>query len=132
MKTKIKRAFPLFLAALTLTATVSSAIVAVMAEDESPGDSQNVTSTVVPEDSLFNSNKAMPDTWVFTDGLGRTSVTNADVGDVREDKTVIMFYWDWHDELGRQGCVNTTEFLKLYPAAKNDYNHEAWKGTGHY
>ena len=54
MKTKIKRAFPLFLAALTLTATVSSAIVAVMAEDESPGDSQNVTSTVVPEDSLFN------------------------------------------------------------------------------
>ncbi len=132
MKTKIKRAFPLFLAALTLTATVSSAIVAVMAEDESPGDSQNVTSTVVPEDSLFNSNKAMPDTWVFTDGLGRTSVTNADVGDVREDKTVIMFYWDWHDELGRQGCVNTTEFLKLYPEAKNDYNHEAWKGTGHY
>ena len=31
----------------------------------------------IPADSLLNTHKVMPDTWVFTDGLGRVSVTNA-------------------------------------------------------
>ncbi len=90
-------------------------------------------SAVIPEDSLWHQNAAMPDTWVFTDGLGRVSLTNAEVGDPREDKTLAMFYWTWHTkETAAQGAVNTTELLKQYPDAKNDYNHQAWVGTGHY
>ncbi len=88
--------------------------------------------TGIPEDSLFNKNSAMPDTWVFTDGLGRKSLTYDDVGPVREGKTLALFYWTWHEELGRQGATNTTELMKLYPDAKNDYNHQAWVGTGRY
>ena len=87
----------------------------------------------IPEDSLWHQNQAMPDTWVFTDGLGRVSLTNAEVGAPREDKTLAMFYWTWHTkETASKGAVNTTELLKEYPYAKNDYNHQAWAGKGHY
>ena len=88
---------------------------------------------VIPEDSLSHQNEVMPDTWVFTDGLGRVSLTYADVGAPREDKTLAMFYWTWHTkETASAGAVNTTELLKQYPDAKNDYNHQAWVGTGRY
>ena len=91
---------------------------------------QNV---VIPEDSLSHQTEVMPDTWVFTDGLGRVSLTYADVGAPREDKTLAMFYWTWHTkETASKGAVNTTELMKEYPDAKNDYNHQAWKGKGHY
>ena len=87
----------------------------------------------IPKDSLWHNNQAMPDTWVFTDGLGRVSLTNAEVGAPREDKTLAMFYWTWHTkETASKGAVNTTELLKEYPDAKNDYHHQAWVGKGHY
>ena len=87
----------------------------------------------IPADSLLHTHKVMPDTWVFTDGLGRVSLTNADVGDPKEDKTLAMFYWTWHTkDMAAQGYVNTTELLAKYPDAKNNYNHPAWEGTGHY
>ena len=88
---------------------------------------------VIPEESLSHQTEVMPDTWVFTDGLGRVSLTYADVGAPREDKTLAMFYWTWHTkETASKGAVNTTELLKEYPDAKNDYNHVAWQGKGHY
>lgn len=87
---------------------------------------------VIPEDSLLHTHKVMPDTWVFTDGLGRVSLTNADVGNPREDRTLAMFYWTWHADLAHGGATNTTELMKEHPDAKNDYNHSAWAGTGHY
>ena len=87
----------------------------------------------IPKDSLWHNNQAMPDTWVFTDGLGRVSLTNAEVGAPREDKTLAMFYWTWHTkETASKGAVNTTELLKEFPDAKNDYHHQAWVGKGHY
>lgn len=91
------------------------------------------TENGIPEDSLYHQNEVKPDTWVFTDGLGRTSLTNADVGDPRDDKTLAMFYWTWHTtEVAKRGAVNTTELMEKYPDAKNDYDHEAWKNTGRY
>ena len=87
----------------------------------------------IPADSLLNTHKVMPDTWVFTDGLGRVSVTNAEVGDPKADKTLAMFYWTWHTKaMAAAGYTDTTKLLEKYPEAKNDYNHAAWAGTGHY
>ncbi len=77
------------------------------------------------EDHILNTHPVMPDTWVFTDGLGRESLTYADVGGPK-DKTVAMFYWTWHADLGGSNPLNVTEFMKKYPEAKNDYDHPAW------
>ncbi len=88
---------------------------------------------VIPEDSLIYTHPVQPDTWVFTDGLGRTSLTYADVGAPRDGKTVAMFYWTWHtggflsDE-----PVNLQEYSEKYPEAMRDYNNEIWKGTSTY
>ena len=102
-------------------------------EDSVTGDHVAPPAYVIPEDSLIYTHPVMPDTWVFTDGLGRVSLTNADVGDPKEDKTLAMFYWTWHTkDMAAQGYVNTTELLAKYPDAKNNYNHPAWEGTGHY
>ncbi len=81
---------------------------------------------VPTEDSLLNTHKVMPDTWVFTDGLGRESLTYADVGGPKEDKTVAMFYWTWHDNRGGGEPLNTNDFILAHPDAKNDYDHPAW------
>ena len=85
---------------------------------------------VIPEDSLLNTHKVMPDTWVFTDGLGRTSLTYEDVGGVKDDKTVAMFYWTWHADLGGNQPLNINNFIKEHPDAKNDYDHPAWPTSG--
>ena len=77
-------------------------------------------------DSLLNTHKVMPDTWVFTDGLGRTALTYEDVGGVKDDKTVAIFYWTWHVDLANNEPSNLTEFMQEYPDAKNDYHHPAW------
>ncbi len=85
---------------------------------------------VIPEDSLLNTHKVMPDTWVFTDGLGRTSLTYEDVGGPKDDKTVAMFYWTWHADLGGNQPLNITEFMKEHPDARVDYDHPAWPTSG--
>ncbi len=80
---------------------------------------------VIPEDSLIYTHEVMPDTWVFTDGLGRTSLTNAEVGDPREDKTVAIFFWTWHN--GRPTALNINDAVEQYPEAARDPNHEVWQ-----
>ena len=79
---------------------------------------------VIPSDSLIYTHEVMPDTWVFTDGLGRVSLTNAEVGDPREDKTVAMFFWTWHN--GRPTVINVNNAAEKYPEAVRDYNHPVW------
>ena len=79
---------------------------------------------VIPSDSLIYTHEVMPDTWVFTDGLGRVSLTNAEVGDPREDKTVSMFFWTWHN--GRPTVINVNDAAEKYPEAVRDFNHPVW------
>ena len=79
---------------------------------------------VIPDDSLIKTHEVMPDTWVFTDGLGRVSLTNAEVGDLREDKTVSMFFWTWHN--GRPTVINVNDAAEKYPEAVRDFNHPIW------
>ncbi len=82
---------------------------------------------VIPDDSLIYTHTVMPDTWVFTDGLGRVSLTNAEVGDPREDRTLALFYWTWHGDLASGNePLNVNDFIIRYPEAQNDYNHPAW------
>lgn len=83
---------------------------------------------VIPEDSLIYTHEVMPDTWVFTDGLGRVSLTNAEVGDPREDKTVAMFFWTWHN--GRATVINVNDAAEEYPEAVRDANHPVWTPAG--
>ncbi len=130
---KFKKSSKLVAILLAMLCTASSvALTSSAIEDGSSADTE-LSEYGLPKDSLYNTNKAMSDTWVFTDGLGRVSLTNAEVGDVREDKTIVMFYWDWHEDLGNgNGALNTTELMKLYPDAKNDYTHQAWKRKGKY
>ena len=81
----------------------------------------------IPKNSLIYTNEVMPDTWVFTDGLGRQALTNQDVGDLKEDKSVGMFYWDWHEvgQLSRE-ISNIQETVDEFPLSVNDYANEAW------
>lgn len=84
----------------------------------------------IPKDSLIYTHEVMPDTWVFTDGLGRTSLTNKEVGDPKDDKTVAIFYWTWHtSERYSLPPFNLQEFCEEHPEAINDYNNPLWPKT---
>ncbi|MBR5280803.1 MAG: hypothetical protein IKU26_07560 [Clostridia bacterium] len=71
-----------------------------------------------------------PDTWVAVDGLGRTLSGYGEVGGTRENKTVGMFFHNWHDYWSGVKPMNITEILAQYPEARNDYDHPAWENSG--
>ncbi len=86
---------------------------------------------VIPEDSKIYTHEVMPDTWVFTDGLGRVSLTNAEVGDPRTDRTLALFYWTWHGFLRTGDPFNNQKFLEENPDALRDYDHPGWPVSGY-
>ena len=103
--------------------------------DESLPDGNHKTPDpyVIPSDSLIYTHEVMPDTWVFTDGLGRVSLTNTEVGGLKEDKTLAMFYWTWHvSGSSRNNPVNMQELSTKYPEAMRDYDHALWSEIGHF
>ncbi|MBQ7638238.1 MAG: hypothetical protein IJS90_04995 [Clostridia bacterium] len=90
------------------------------------------------EGSLYLQNEVTPDEWVFTDALGRKSLTNSEVGGPRSDKTLALFYWTWHTGQAN-GCdwFNVQEFLDGQAAAGvditkiiNDYDYPEWPVGG--
>ncbi len=92
----------------------------------------------LPEDSLINTHKVQPSTWVFTDGLGRESWEYGEngVGAVNPEKQLGIFYWTWKlnsSNVDRGAVPVIQHVMDKYPEAKNDYNHPAWTSTGgHY
>ena len=70
---------------------------------------------------------------VGTDGLGRMLLTNEDVGDVRENKTVGIFYSPWHgDFAGKVQAYNNQEILDKYPDIDiNNFRDSRW-GSANY
>ena len=101
--------------------------------DESLPDGNHKTPDpyVIPSDSLIYTHEVMSDTWVFTDGLGRVSLTNADVGDLKDDKTLAMFYWTWHvSGASRSNPMNMQELSAKYPEAMRDYDNPLWDELG--
>ena len=102
-------------------------------EDAITGDHVAPPAYVIPEDSLIYTHPVMPDTWVFTDGLGRVSLTNKEVGNLKDDKTLAMFYWTWHiDGFTNHVPVNVQEYSEKYPEAMRDWDHPVWKDTYSY
>lgn len=57
--------------------------------------------------------------WTATDDLGRSLPTYADVGDPKPDRTVGLFYWQWHDHLRAWTSYNITEWMKTHPGFKD-------------
>ncbi len=68
-----------------------------------------------------------PSTWAAVDGLGRTLPLNGETGDIRDDKTVAMFYWTWHYPWTNNQPENNAEMLRDCPEAANDFDHPYWK-----
>ena len=85
----------------------------------------------IPEDSLIYTHEVLPDTWVFTDALGRESLTYKDVGPVRSDKTVAMFYWTWNIS-GGSPAANAQKAIEEHPEALYNYNHPVWNPGARY
>ena len=85
------------------------------------------TISIVP---VFAENTAQPDTWAMVDGLGRTASNNSQVGNVKNDKTIGLFYWPWHYYYAsRQNAYNLTTILERNPDAINNFYHSAWNNT---
>jgi hypothetical protein len=55
------------------------------------------------------------DTWVATDGLGRTLATGAECGPPRTDRTVGIFYFLWLGQHGQAGPFDITQLLAADP-----------------
>ena len=62
------------------------------------------------------------DTWVATDGLGRTLPTCRETGLPRAGRTVGIFYFLWHGEHGQQGPFDVSRMLSEHPGALSDPN----------
>jgi len=64
---------------------------------------------------------------VATDALGRRLPTNKQVGDVKKNKYVGLFYWIWHTQLSQGSVANDlTKLLKEHPGIIDDYNNPLW------
>ncbi len=99
---------------------------------------KDLTQYHLPASSRYPSSTVKPDTWVFTDGLGRVALTNQEVGAPREDRTVAMFYWDWHANFAKtRKAFNTQGFIDEQTAAGipleeyiHDRSYEGWGLSG--
>lgn len=77
--------------------------------------------------NLSEEHTVNPSQWVGVDDIGRELPTNTEVGDLREDKTVALFYWTWHGEFYKQQrAYNVQEILDAFD---NEEEGEAylWK-----
>lgn len=68
-------------------------------------------------------------TWVYTDGLGRSNPDHSETGSIRENKYVGIFYHTWHIDHSQYNNRNITEVLKEFPKAKNDFRHKVWPAS---
>ncbi|MGY4384862.1 hypothetical protein ACVWYN_001896 [Pedobacter sp. UYP24] len=78
--------------------------------------------TANSQEKLYNYSVTLP----ATDALGRKLPTYKEVGEVKKDRFVGIFYWTWHYAQAANKPNNTTTFLQKYPDALYDYKHPAW------
>ncbi len=64
---------------------------------------------------------------VATDAVGRKLPTHEEVGDVKKDRFIGLFYWTWHTQQSNNNPpFNVTEYLARNPKAVHDYNDRVW------
>jgi hypothetical protein len=80
-----------------------------------------------------------PDTWVATDGIGRTMPDDAAVGPVKQDQRRIVgiFYIAWHSDslsgMKSPYAADVTKVLAADPNARLDAKHPRWtEGSYHW
>lgn len=62
-----------------------------------------------------------------TDALGRTLPRYKDVGRIKEDKTIALFFWTWHSGLSRSAkAYDLSKILDGHPEMINDYHNPLW------
>lgn len=62
-----------------------------------------------------------------TDALGRKLPDFTDVGGIKKDKFVGLFYWTWHTQPGvKSPPFNVPEYLARNPKAKEDFKNPIW------
>ena len=78
------------------------------------------------------------DTWVATDAIGRTMPTNAETGDIKDDKrrVVGIFYITWHTQNIHSWkspyAADVTKILEQDPEARKDTNHKLWQNDAYH
>ena len=78
------------------------------------------------------------DTWVATDAIGRTMPTNAETGDIKDDKrrVVGIFYITWHTQNIHSWkspyAADVTKILAQDPEARKDTNHKLWQNDAYH
>ena len=66
------------------------------------------------------------DTWTATDALGRTVPGLAEVGPVRPNKNVVMFYFLWLGQSGDLGPFDVSKILAQDPSAISNPSSSLW------
>ncbi len=62
-----------------------------------------------------------------TDDLGRALPSHQEVGDLRPEKTVALFYWTWHVQHSQiNKAFNISKIIDGHPGMVNDYKHPMW------
>jgi hypothetical protein len=76
------------------------------------------------QSTLFNYSAGLP----ATDALGRKLPTYEEVGPLKKDKFVGIFYWTWHTQQSKNSdaAYNVMEILEKKPEAIHDYNDPIW------
>jgi hypothetical protein len=59
----------------------------------------------------------LPDTWVATDSLGRVLPTHEEAGSLRPNRTVGIFYFNWHAAFGNQAVHDISKLVAANPDA---------------
>jgi hypothetical protein len=67
-----------------------------------------------------------PDTWVATDGLGRSLPTGTEVGPPRAGKVAGLFYFLWLGRHGEEGPFDISKILATDPTAINNPQSPLW------
>lgn len=83
-----------------------------------------VHTKVEAQNELINYSSNLP----ATDALGRSLPGYEEVGELKEDKFVGIFYWTWHTQQSKNSvkAFNASEILEKKPEAINDYNDPIW------
>ena len=60
---------------------------------------------------------ATPDTWVAVDEVGRSMPDYNEVGERKEDKHVVLFYWSWHcdNQVNYPNIFNVSAVQRAWP-----------------